>query len=133
MFKQIRTSKKNKESVTKLSRRLNLGAENIIARIAFCYSISKDRKLNLENILDSGGKEYSKNVLFGDKIDTYLGIICCHYNLYITNENIPKYIKMHIDDGLHLLKDELEENSNVDGYDFLIDKLSSSLEKIKWI
>jgi len=131
MFTQLRTSKANKEVVSKLTRRLNLGTENIIARIAFSYSISKDRKLELKNILDSGGKEYSKNVLFGEKIDTYLGILCCHYGLYRTDDNIPKYVKMHIDDGLLLLDEELQERSNVDGFEFLVEKLNISLSQIK--
>ena len=34
MFNQISTSKENKEIVTLLTRKLNLGTENIIARIA---------------------------------------------------------------------------------------------------
>lgn len=34
MFTQIKTSKANKIIVTDLSRRFNLGAENVIARIA---------------------------------------------------------------------------------------------------
>ena len=130
MFTQVRTSKANKEIVSKLTRRLNLGAENVIARIAFSYSISKDRKLELKNILDSRGKEYSKNVLFGEKIDTYLGILCCHYGLYRTDDNIPKYVKMHIDDGLSILNDELEERTNIDSFEFLIEKLGVSLSTI---
>ena len=50
MFTQIKTSKANKELVSQLSRRLSLGTENVIARIALSYSLSKDRKLNLKNI-----------------------------------------------------------------------------------
>ncbi len=64
MFTSIKTSKANREIVTDLSRKFNLGAENIIARIALTYSLSQDRKLSLVNIADSQGKEYSKNVLF---------------------------------------------------------------------
>ena len=61
MFTQIKTSKANKIIVTDLSRRFNLGAENVIARIAFAYSLSSGRKLKLSDISDSQGKEYSKN------------------------------------------------------------------------
>lgn len=64
MFTSIKTSKANKDIVTELSRKFNLGAENIIARIAFTYSLSKDRLLSLSDIADSQGKEYSKHVLF---------------------------------------------------------------------
>lgn len=56
MFTSIKTSKVNKDIVTDLSRKFNLGAENIIARIAFAYSLSKDRLLSLSDIADSQGK-----------------------------------------------------------------------------
>jgi DNA sulfur modification protein DndE len=131
MFKQIKTSKANKELVSQLTRKLSLGKENVIARIAFTYSLSKDNKLDLNNILDSGGKEYSKSVLFGDNIDIYLGLLCTHYGLYKTDKNIPKYIKMHIDDGLDLINSELIENPKFDGFDFLIDKINVGLINIK--
>ena len=97
MFTQIKTSKKNREVVTILSRKFNLGAENVIARIAFAYSLSTGRKLSLSDIADSQGKEYSKTVLFGSNYSFYLGLICVHYGLYKTDKDIPKYIKMHIE------------------------------------
>ena len=68
MFTHIKTTRKNKEIVSFLSRKLNLGTENHIARIAFAYSISKDRKFDLSEIGDSQGKEYSKSVLFGNNL-----------------------------------------------------------------
>ena len=36
MFNQIKTSAKNKEVVTVLTRKFGLGAENVIARIGGC-------------------------------------------------------------------------------------------------
>jgi len=125
MFSQIRTSKENKEVVSKLTRRLNLGTENVIARIAFSYSLSKDKKMDLSQIANSSGKEYSKAVLFGDNIDLYVGMISTHYNLYKTDKDLPKYIKMHIDDGLNLINKELESNPNIDGFDYLTEKIIS--------
>lgn len=124
MFSQIRTSKENKEIVTRLTRRLNLGAENVIARIAFSYSLSKDKKMDLSQIANSSGKEYSKAVLFGDNIDIYIGMISTHYNLYKTDKDLPKYIKMHIDDGLNLINKELDDNPNIEGFDYLVEKVN---------
>lgn len=103
MFTSIKTSKANKDIVTELSRKFNLGAENIIARIAFTYSLSKDRLLSLSDIADSQGKEYSKHVLFGNNLPYYIGLICVKYGLYKTDKDIPKYVKLHIDDGLQLM------------------------------
>jgi DNA sulfur modification protein DndE len=127
MFTQIKTSKENKEVVSLLTRKLGLGTENVIARIAYSYSLSKDKKLDLNDIKDAGGKEYSKSVLFGDYYDIYLGILCVHYGLYKTDKDIGRYIKMHVDDGLQLLNDEVNERSNIDGFDFLTEKINLGL------
>lgn len=130
MFTQIKTSKENKEVVTALTRKLGLGTENVIARIAFSYSLSKHIKLDLNNIKDAGGKEYSKSVLFGEYYDIYLGLLCVHYGLYKTDKDIGRYIKMHVDEGLKLLNDEVNERSNIDGFDFLSEKINEGLFKI---
>lgn len=127
MFTQIKTSKENKLIVTDLSRKFNLGAENVVARIAFVYSLSKGRKMVLSEIADSQGKEYSKNVLFGANYPFYLALLCVHYGIYKTDKDIPKYIKMHIDDGLQLLNSELRDNPNLNGMDYLIDKIDAGL------
>ena len=127
MFTQIKTSKENKEIVSRLTRKLGLGTENIIARIAYSYSLSKGNQLNLNNIENSMGKEYSKSVLFGDYADIYIAMVCTHYNLYKTDKDIAKYIKMHVDEGLQLLNKEVEERSNIDGFDFLSEKINDGL------
>jgi DNA sulfur modification protein DndE len=127
MFTHIRTSKENKEIVSNLTRKLNLGTENIVARIALTYSLSQDRKLDLTAIENSSGKEYSKGVLFGNYFDYYVGLVAVHYRLYVTDKDLPKYIKMHIDDGLQLLNDEINSKSNLDGFDFLVEKIEVCL------
>ncbi|MBI9055107.1 MAG: DndE family protein [Bacteroidales bacterium] len=131
MFTQIKTSKANREVVAQLTRKLSLGAENTIARIAFMYSISKERKMDLTKIQDFGGKEYSKSVLFGDYFDIYLGLLCTHYRLYKTDKDIPKYVKMHVDDGLQILEKELYLESNSDGFNQLITYIKLGLDQIK--
>ena len=130
MFTQIKTSEANREIVALLTRKLNLGKENIIARIAFSYSLSKDRKLDLTEIEDYGGKEYSKSVLFGNNFDVYLGLLCVNYGLFKTDKDIPKLIKMHIDDGLELINYELNKNSQMESFDFIITKIKFGLNEI---
>lgn len=128
MFTQIKTSKENKEVVALLTRKLGLGTENVIARIAYTYSLSQDKKLDLNDIKDAGGKEYSKSVLFGEYYDMYLGLLCVHYGLYKTDKDIGRYIKMHVDEGLQLLNEEVNERSNIDGFDFITEKIKTSIE-----
>lgn len=130
MFTHIRTSKENREVVAKLTRRLNLGTENIISRIALVYSLSKDKKLKLEMVQNSSGKEYTKSVLFGQYLDYYLGLVALHYSIHITDKDLPKYIKMHIDDGLQLLNEELNQRNNIDGFDFLVEKIELGIKEL---
>ena len=130
MFAQIKTSGENKAVVTDLSRKFNLGAENIIARIALTYSLSLGHKFSVNDIKDSKGKEYSKGVLFGSNLSFYVGLICVHYGIYKSDKDIPKYIKMHIDDGLQIMNKELKENPNLNGFNYLIDKIDTGLSEI---
>lgn len=130
MFTHIKTSRENRQLVSKLTRKLNLGTENIIARIAFTYSLAKDNKLDLNEIKDSQGKEYSKTVLFGNNLPYYISLLCVHYNIYKTDKDIPKYIKMHIDDGLQLINKELQDNPNLDGFEYIIEKIDNGLSEI---
>lgn len=130
MFTHIRTSKENKEIVAQLTHKLNLGAENVIARVALAYSVKKEIKFDLKSLKDSGGKEYSRKVLFGTNDQYYLSLIALHYNLHITNHDIPKYIKLHIDDGLQLLNEEVNQRPNIDGFDFLVDKIEGGMQLI---
>jgi DNA sulfur modification protein DndE len=130
MFTHIRTSKENKEVVSQLSRKLNLGTENYISRIALTYSLSKDRVLDIKNIQNSTGKEYSNKVLFGDYIDYYVGMVALHYGIHVSDKDLGKYVKMHIDDGLSLLNEEIASNSNIDGFDFLVEKIEERLTEM---
>jgi len=131
MFTNIKTSKSNREVVANLTRKLNLGTENIIARIAFSYSLSKDKKLDLNDLKDSGGKEYSRAVLFGDNYPYYIALLSTHYQLYKTDKDLPKYVKLHIDDGLELIQSELDSNPNLNGFEYVIDKIELGLKAIQ--
>lgn len=126
MFNTIKTSKDNKERVTQLTRKLGLGAENVIARLAFTYSLTQDHLLNIEEIEDSQGKEYNYKVLFGEYGDFYMAILCVHYNLHISDKDLPKYVKMHVDKGLKVLDKEFQ-NSSMNGMDFLINRIEKGL------
>lgn len=132
MLINIRTSESNKLVVQELTRKLNLGTENIISRIAFSYSLARSTRLNLEvDLLDSKGKEYKEDILFGQYRDYYMALICQHYNLYKTDKDIGKYIKMHIDHGLSLINKLFEENRNYSGLDFLLESIERGIEALE--
>lgn len=132
MLINIRTSEANKAIVQELTRRLNLGAENVVSRIAFSFSLSKNIKLDLENdLFDSKGKEYKDDILFGKYREYYIALVCQHYGLYKTDKDIGKYIKMHIDHGLTIMNKIFEENKNYSGLDFLLEHIETGIEKLE--
>lgn len=132
MLINIRTSEANKPIVQELTRKLNLGAENVVSRIAFSYSLSKNIKLDLDkDLTDSKGKEYKDDILFGKYRDYYIALVCQHYGLYKTDKDIGKYIKMHIDHGLSLMSKLFEENKNYSGLDFLLENIDAGIEKLE--
>lgn len=130
MFTHIKTSTENKLIVSELTRKFNLGTENLIARIAFAYSLKSGLKFNPLNVKDSGGKEYSKTVLFGNYESIYLTMIYTHYQIDSFNKDLPRYVKMHIDHGLEIINQEAKENPNLIGFDYLLDKIENGLKEV---
>lgn len=130
MFNQIKTSAKNKEAVTVLTRKFALGAENVIARIAIAYSLQSGVRFSPLDVKDSGGKEYSKNVLFGNLYTMYVAIMCKHYNIKMSDKDLPRYFKMHLDDGLERIMGDVKDNPNLVGFDYLFDKIEDGLKDI---
>lgn len=130
MIGQIKTSTENKERVTRLTRKFGLGAENIIARIAIAYSLKQGGHFNPTKVKDSGGKEYSRNVLFGNLFPLYLSMICEHYQIKSTDKDLPRYFKLHLDDGLELIDKDVKDNPNLVGFDYLFDKIHEGLSEI---
>lgn len=114
--------------MTQLTNKLNLGAENTIARLAFSYSLAKEQYLDLTKIEDSAGKEYSSRVLFGNYVDIYVALICVHYNIQKEDKDVGRYIKMHIDEGLKLIEKDVDAKNHITGNDFLINEIERGLD-----
>ena len=130
MFNQIYTSASNKIVVTELTRKFGLGAENIIARIAITYSLHSGVRFSPMNIKDSGGKVYSKSVLFGNLYPAYLYVLCTAYNITDTDRDIPRFFKMHLDHGLEMISSDVKANPNLIVFDYLFDKIKIGLSEI---
>ena len=128
----VTTSTENKEVVRELTRSLNLGSENHIARIALTYSLKTKIKLSIgQNLMDAKGKSYKDDTFFGKYKDYYLALICQHYNLHKSNTDLGKYVKMHVDHGLEMINKLFEDNMNYSGFDFLIDSIESGISELE--
>jgi len=127
----VKTSELSRELIREYSQKLKLPAENIIARIALGYSISKGRQLDLKSIRDSKGKEYKEDTFFGKYKLHFIALICQLYETNRNDTNIPKYVKMHVDDGLELMQKFFDSNANHTIYDFLIETIDRGIESIE--
>ena len=134
MLINISTSENNTEVVRRLTSKLPQGtAENVIARIALGYSLQTGKKFTSTdfNLYDSKGKPYKDHILFNTKHrDFYIACICQYYGIYKTDENIPKFIKLHIDHGLELMDNLFSNNKNYTFFDFLIEHLDKGIENL---
>ncbi len=97
---KIKTSAANKARITELTNKWNLGAENVIARLAFAYSLKSGEKLDIRTIQDSKGKEYSAKVLFRENVSYYVALVSQLYRVNASDPFISKLIKLHIDHGI---------------------------------
>ncbi|HVW15859.1 MAG TPA: DndE family protein [Mucilaginibacter sp.] len=132
MLINIRTSEANKVVVQELTKKMNLGTENVVSRIAFAYSLSRNIKLSLDTDLRDGkGKEYKDDILFGRYRHYYIAMICQHYSLHKTDKDIGKYIKMHIDNGLEIMNKLFTDNRNYSGLDFLLEHIELGIDKLE--
>ena len=120
----IKTSGENQAVVTQLTRKLPGGTkENVIARIALGYSLSTGKRFTPQEFssYDSQGKEYKDHILFdGQYRDFFIALVCQAYGITKNDDQIPKYIKLHIDHGLEKINYLFEHNPQYTFFDFLI-------------
>lgn len=127
----IHTTEKNEKVVRKLTTKLPHGTKkNVIARIALGYSLQSGKKFSTNDFsqYDSKGQEYKDHILFDAEFrDFYIAMICQYYGIYKSDENITKYIKIHIDHGLELMDNIFQDNFNYTFFDFLIEYMEKGI------
>lgn len=60
----------------------------------------------------------------------YASIMCKHYNIRMSDKDLPRYFKLHLDDGLEKIMQDLKDNPNLVGFDYLFDKIELGLNEI---
>ncbi len=127
----VATSEITEEILGRLSQRFSLASKNILMRIALSYSITRGRQLQLSDIEDTKGNPYKEITLVGKYRSYYIAIICQHYGIYKTDLDIPKYFKLHIDNGLRLLDKLFTESSNYGFTDFLLEHIERGIDSLE--
>ena len=101
----IKTAEAFKLPIASQTRAWDLGAENVIARMAFATSLEMPEAIDIESLLDSKGKEYNARVLFGSFRTTYESMLCLRESITPSHPDFKKYVKAHVDRGLGVLID----------------------------
>ena len=120
MLSSIKTNLENRSVITELTNKLQLGAENVVARIALGKSLAEAALYDPDqDWTDSKGKEYPARVLFGAHLPFYVGLVSQKYQLAKDHPDIPRLLKIHLDQGLQSLFSEYQKSNNVDSISFL--------------
>lgn len=127
----VSTSEETEAILGRLSNRFSLASKNILIRIALTYSLSKGRKLNRTKPEDTKGNPYKEITIVGKYRSYYIALICQHYSIYKTDLEIPKYFKLHVDDGLRLLEKLFTESSNYNFTDFLLEHIERGIDSLE--
>lgn len=134
---RFKIDNENTDLLDRITNVYSFKRDTITARIAISLSINKGSHfdLNIENI-PSNGREYSPTSnFFGKIIDTtdnyiiYKTILDQHYQRILSENDIIKLIKFHLDEGLSIWNKELNEKSISNGshLDFLMKTVKNSL------
>ncbi|ROI09836.1 DUF1832 domain-containing protein [Chryseobacterium sp. H3056] len=117
---RITLSKENDEAMYRLKNLYNFKNESIASRIAFALSLQVGKLFNVENdiIPKSDGKEFrDEKALFGTLInDTsnyaiFKSILDQHYKRNLYEEEFAKLFKIHLNHGLQLWVESINNNS----------------------
>lgn len=127
----VSTSEETEAILSKLQNRFSIASKNILMRIALAHSLNRGRKLNTETPRDTKGNPYKEITIVGHYRNYYIALICQHYGIYKTDSDIPKYFKLHIDDGLLLLDKLFSESSNYGLSDYLLEHIERGLDSLE--
>jgi DNA sulfur modification protein DndE len=137
----VKTNKENQIVIRRLKSLYNFSDEAIIARIAINYSLQLNKKFDIDTIhelkLDSSGKEYKDETLFGQIGDykngfIYKSLFEIYYDRNLNENDFLKIIKLHLDFGLEMLNHEILERTSGRNVhiDFLINKIKKGVDLI---
>lgn len=134
---RIFSAPEHKDLILSLSRRLNFpggGKDYIIGRIAIARSlIFQELDYDKSKLrTGSGGKEYHRRALLGDELkdSMFKAIIAQRHQVCLDDdEEFIKVVKFHLDRGLDLIANEIE---NRDIWDYLADLLKSGIQQARF-
>ncbi|MCK8817160.1 DndE family protein [Natroniella sulfidigena] len=112
---RLKTSAKTKEVLKEIQARSNL-RPNILSRIAINLSLVQDDPVK-DQEYDNNGLEFPRNVLLGEYDQLYKALISQRLGRHIKEEEyFPNYVKLHLERGTRLLKNEYNYAGNFETF-----------------
>lgn len=106
IVRQIRLSSQAKEKLSRLKGKTGIKNWNILCRWAFCYSLSENTVPTDVPINADSNVEMSWYTFAGEYSDIYEALImewCIENRVEMTEENLAKYFKLHLERGISYL------------------------------
>ena len=106
IIKQIRLSNQAKEKLSRLKGKTGIKNWNILCRWAFCFSLHENTIPTDIPISSDSNVEMSWYTFAGEYSEIYDALIlewCIDKGIDITEENLVKYFKLHLERGISYL------------------------------
>lgn len=112
---RLKTSKKAQDILLDLKSKTNI-TPNILARYAISLSLLDPNKISKFNY-DNNGLEFQRHILTGKYDCVYKALIIQHAEEELTDDDyFPKYIKAHLERGIHYLNSEYNYAGNYEKF-----------------
>ena len=106
IVKQIKLSSQAKEKLSRLKGKTGIKNWNVLCRWAFCYSLSENTVPTDVPINADSNVEMSWYTFGGEYSDLYEVLMiewCREKEIDLTEENLSKYFKLHLERGINYL------------------------------
>ena len=106
IIKQIRLSNSAKDKLARLKGKTGIKNWNVLCRWAFCYSLSEGSVPSTVPINSDSNVEMSWYTFAGEYSEIYQALIiewCSENDIELSNDNISKYFKLHLERGISYL------------------------------
>ena len=106
IIKQIRLSSSAKDKLSRLKGKTGIKNWNVLCRWAFCFSLHENTIPTDIPIVADSNVEMSWYTFAGEYSEIYEALIiewCAEKGIELTEENLSKYFKLHLERGISYL------------------------------
>lgn len=106
-MERFKTTKAALEFLERLTRTTGI-RRNVWSRGALGWSLSLEDLPDEKEQLDSDGMEHTRQMIFGEDEPTLLALLRQRYQGQLSDERLRTLVKVHVERGLRLLRDQYE-------------------------